>query len=457
MDGFLRDSTEIVILLLVNSNLSISEIGTFLRKHWGEPIGAIVAIAASLVLVRVIFDGLFRNIAYGVSFAAVMCLWLLARRIPRTAKGKVGFLVCIPCEKQEDAARLREDFIETLHGLISTGETGKSFDLLVTPNSVAKSVRETEQAMHVLHLSRAHFMLYGRARIRKIRGRNSWILDLNGIVTHRQIPQASSRKFAQEFRELLPKQLRIETEADVFAFETTSKLIDIVARYIMGIAASLSGDFAYAESLFRDIESRLPAKPVLPPHVKIKKRLPKRFMSIHMARASIAYGRWLESHHAEDVKNFCAQLEYVSQEFRKSYEYTVNQALCVFLRDRDAQGALNVLQENPYADRPSWQFSVAFLLAYKGDLKKAVRHYRILQAMTVDTETLKQVEEFLFWLEEVEPNNYSVNYCLAYIDWRVKGDPVATRSEFKKFLAKVPQDKYLREQSRVRRIIETSL
>jgi hypothetical protein len=448
---------EVVILLLVNSNLSISEIGAFLRKHWEEPIGAIVAIASSFLLVRILFDGLFRNIAYGVGFAIVVCFWLLARRIPRTAKGKVGFLVCIPCEKQEDAVRLREDFIETLHGLIGSGETGKSLELLVTPNSVAKSVRETEQAMHVLHLSRAHFMLYGRARMRKIRGRNSWILDLNGIVTHRQIPQASSRRFAQEFRELLPKQLRIETEVDVFAFETTSKLIDIVARYIMGIAASLSGDFAYAESLFRDVKSRLPAKPILPPHVKIKNRLPKRLMSIHMARASIAYVRWLESHYNRDVEDLCVQLTHVSQEFRETYEYTVNQALCVFLRDRDPRAALNVLQKNPYIDRTSWQFSVAFLLAYKGDLKNAVRHYRIIQSMVVDTETLRQVEEFLFWLEDEDPKKCCVNYCLAYINWRIKDDRVAARNEFQKFLAKVPQDKYLREQSRVRRILDTSL
>ena len=441
----------------MNSNLSISEIGEFLRKHWEEPIGLIVGISSSLLLVRILFDGLFRNIAYGVGFAIVVCFWLLARRIPRTAKGKVGFLLCIPCGRQEDAARLREDFIETLRDLINSGETGKSFDLLVTPNSVARGVRETEQAMHVLHLSRAHFMLYGRARMRKIRGRNNWILDLNGIVTHRQIPQTSSRKFAQEFRELLPKQFRIKTEGDVFAFEMTSKLIDVVARYIIGIAASLSGDFAYAESLFRDVESRLPAKPVLPSHVKIKKRLPKRLMSIHIARANIAYARWLESHHAEDVEDFCTQLKHVSQEFRETYEYTVNQALCVFLRDRDARAALNVLQKNPYADRPSWQFSVAFLLAYKGDLKNAVRHYRIIQSMVVDTETLRQVEEFLFWLEDEDPKKCCVNYCLAYINWRIKGDRVTARNEFQKFLAKMPQDKYTREQARVRRIMNTVL
>jgi hypothetical protein len=432
-----------------------SDLLLLLQKNWHEPVGFVLGSIFALLLVSQLFAGCARNIGYGVAVALVAIVWFIGWKLPRTKKGKLGFVVCISCEKDEQARQLREDFIETLHALVESGEGGKKLGLIVVPNHRARRVRDTEDALHIGKKTRASFMLYGRARLRSIGEKEVWLLDLNGMVRHAPIPQETGRKFAREFRDLLPSQPRIDRESDALGFEFNSKLVDLEARYIMAIAAALSGSLDYAECLFAEAESRLPQQPMHPVHAKLSARIPRHYAFIRMARASEAYGRWLETHKESDLDLYCKNLSEVPTSERHSVEYTQSQALCLFLTKRDVKAALQLLREHPHGEKPGWHFSVAFLEACGGHLRRAAKHYRSLRFTDVHSEVLKEVEEFFFWLENIEPRNWVVNYCLGLVNWWVKNDVDSAKEELRKFLDKLPPDEQMRERARVERLLNS--
>ena len=441
----------------MDSSSWIAKLLDLIQKHWHEPLGLVAGTLTSFLLVNVLLEGVPQHVGYGVGAALVWAFWHFSRRLPRGTKGKISFVVCISCERVEEARQLRADFTETLHSLVEGGEAGRQLELVVVPNHIAQRVRDLDDALRIRKRSRAGFMLYGRARRREVGEKDLWLLDLNGIVAHAQIPEATGKKFAQEFRELLPTQMKIEGQADVLAFEFASQLVHVVARYVMAIAAGISGSLDYAECLLREVESRLPNDPVLPMHVKIKKRLPRHFAAIEIARAAVSHVQWLKTHEDSDIARMCESLSQVPQAERSSAGFVLSQAICLFVRHRDATGALAVLRGNPHGEIPAWHFSVAFLCAYTGQLRRAIRHYRSLKLDDIDPATMEQVEEFFYWLEEEEPDNCYVNYCLGYVNWWIRNDLLSAREEFEKFLVKLPEDDHKRERVRVERLLRTAL
>lgn len=95
-----------------------------------------------------------------------------------------------------------------------------------------------------------------------------------------------------------------------------------------------------------------------------------------------------------------------------------------------------------------WHLNLAFLLAYKGDLKGAVRHYRSgskLPPAEDDTEVISQVESFMVWVLDQEPHKVQLHYALGFFNWKIKGDPVQARKDFETFLAKTTEGVFQKE------------
>jgi len=435
----------------------ISELIAFFQKNWHEHVGLLVAEIVACLLVRFFFTGLAQTISYGVAVVLVATMWLLGRRLPRAGKGKLGFVICISCEKDAQARRLREDFIDTLRLLVESDEGGKQLQLIVVQNHMARRVRDTDDARRVSQRTRASFMLYGRARLRSVGKKDVWILDLNGMVKDALIPEQMGRKFSLEIRELLPSRLQFPHESDVLAFEFTSKLVDVVARYIMAFAAGLSGQLDYAECLFKETEARIARHMMHPVNAKITKRLPRHFAAIHLTRAAAAYDEWLKTRQDSEIEQYCAHLSQVPASERHSGHYIMKQALCLFQKEHDPQSALKILRDHPYGENPGWLFSVAFLHAYCGELRRATKHYRALRFTEVSPRVLMEIEEFFYWLEGEEPDNWVVNYCLGYVNWWVKCDIESAVKEFRRFLAKLPQNERKDERKRVERLLRTAL
>lgn len=246
-----------------------------------------------------------------------------------------------------------------------------------------------------------------------------------------------SNTFAQEFTELMPRKLHLAKENDLLTFQFTSEWTDVVARYIIGIASAISGDLDYAEKLFLDVKDRLHSKDSkFPIYMKLKERTPQRLFEINLLRIRGMYDKWSET------KDICYLSQAENCINRLAPEYIQNKdvlnfrAIIAFVIRRDIDEAISLIKAIKASGQPHWHLNLAFLLAYKGQFKNAIRHYRLAAELPdIPPEILAQIEDFIVWILTKEPNKYQLYYCLGYFNWKIKGDFAGATKDFEFFLA----------------------
>ncbi len=403
------------------------EIADFFEKSWFEKKG----LAAALIVCAPTFPLLLGHAGIGgaalgtvVVWGAVSGLWYWTRQPETTPEGKIGFVISISCSDDGESKKLQEDFVRPLRDLLKSGRTGYVFHAIEIPQHIASRIQDVEAAQTLRIKCKAHFVIYGRVRLREISGKEVHILDLEGIVAHQPVPESVGNLLAREFSELMPRKIQIEKENDLLAFQFTSEWADLVSRYIIGLAAEISGDWDYAETLFRDARNRLHGKSTnFPIYQKLKDRLPLRISELSLARARVSYDKWAETKDS----SFLLQCERHLGTLVKTHQEdrgTLNlRAILAFVLKRDVEQSIALLKRVKAIGQPLWHLNMAFLLGYKGELKNAIRHYRLAANSEADPETLTQVEDFIVWVLECEPEKYQLHYCLGFFNWQLKGDP----------------------------------
>ena len=132
-------------------------------------------------------------------------------------------------------------------------------------------------------------------------------------------------------------------------------------------------------------------------------------------------------------------------------------AVYEFARNRDTVKALKYLKKIKGAAQGSadsnvvgtWNYNMAFLSAYKGNLNVASRHYRKAAMVVVEPDIINQVESFLCWFLEQEPEKYQLHYCLGFFNWKTKGDVDRAKKDFDKFLAARREGEFEKEKELV--------
>jgi hypothetical protein len=422
----------------------LTELTDFLERKWFEKSGLLAAIVVCSVGSMTLFtsqaDSAWIRLLSAVSAGLLVYgVWLVSRRIPKTKQGKVGIVVAVSCENDAESQRLRADFIDPLRKAIHSGFSGGSLQLIELPHFLLNSPLDNESALTIKSKVRAHLMLYGRVR-RRVDGKDEFCyLELDGIVSHRPVSNEISKAFGKEFSELLPRGIRIPAGREFAGFSITSNLTEIVAKYVLGIAAGLSGDLAYAETLFSEVHSRVHAKLAqdkedLPTYRTLSKRIPFRLLEIYEARAIIAYSDWRKNPSAESLDVIEESLKaMVRLGISRPPSFYFFSAIHHFLLNRDVSSALEELK-NVKGQGGIWNLNVAFLNAYKGNLRAASRHYKLAAATEVDLDTSLQVEDFLCRILEIEPDKYQVNFCLGMFNEHIKGDLNRAVYDYEAFL-----------------------
>lgn len=426
-----------------------------LQKYWHKHLGLLIAEIIGITLITTILatisstNILSNIISYAIVTLGILFLWLYSNRCPKTKKGKVGFAICINCSNEEEREKIREDFIITLKNLIKRGKIGETFEVITIPDHISEKIIDNESAQLLRQKCRAHFFLYGRVRLREINKKKFHVIDLDGIVKHRLIPKEISQIISNEFAELLPRQIQIATENDLLTFNFTSELTAVIAKYIIGIAASVSGDLNYAESLFNDIANRINSfQTNFPVIVKIKQRTPLRLAEINEVRASIAHRSWTKNHETVSLENMEESLSKIKTPHLDRYRVRLLNSILIFLKNRDVNKALSILSKCKKDKDQTWRFNLAFLHAYKGELYKAIRQYKALanpQNPEIKVDVLSQIEDFICWVLEKEPQKYQLYYCLGFINWKIKGDTIQAIKDFEKFLSSIKDNEFVKE------------
>lgn len=415
-----------------------------LKKGWTQPYGLLTAIFLAFGMETAFISAtnpplLVAALVVFIPSSAILAEWLWARRLPKTKKGKVGFAVSLWCSDEEAAHKVREDFVLSLQKLIKSGRTGGSFQFMEIPAFKAEKVIDEDDAHELRLKTKAHFIIYGRVRMREVDGSERYFLELDGVVAHKPIANDISQSISHEFSELLPRKVFLAKENDLLSFQFTSEWADVVAKYVIGIAAAVSGDLQYAEELYSDVRTKIQqVDNDFPVFAKLKERIPQRLAELFEARARHAYEMWANTHDKTYIANLGEFLEKYNTESgaRKTSEMLILASIYHFLSAKDIDKSINCLNQISKQFRDAvWHFNQAFLSAYEGDLKKTIRHYRNGMNFEITTDLITKVEDFLCLIVADEPDKVQLHYCLGFLNWKIKGDHLQAGNDFRKFLS----------------------
>lgn len=426
----------------------VSQILSEIQKSWHTWFG--LALAESSVFVLATFlkqfaevSSLHNLIICVIVALTIVCIWFVTNTLPKTRKNKIGFVVSISCDDEQSHKLIRDDFIVTLRKLIASSPTGKYFQFIEIPSHEACKIIDSDDAQKLRVRTRSHFILYGRSRTRKIDSKDQHYIELDGLVIHNPIPTNVQQQLALEFSELLPRKLSVDKEAGLFAFELTSEWVELVAKYIMGIAAEVSGDLIHAELLFNEVQTKLvTARKDFHIYIKLKERLPIRLAEIREARSDCYLNQWFISHDEEYIDKLYIEISKPDQ--RAVSVRTLNfKAIYVFIKTRDVDESIKLIKSCPKNTRDAvWHLNLAFLEAYKGSLKTALRHYRNSDKLKIELLTLSQIENFMEYILSIEPDKAQIYYCLGYINWKIKGDNLQAIKDYRHFIEMANPSQY---------------
>lgn len=373
----------------------------------------------------------------------LLILWFILFHIPRTPKNKIGFFVAINVESPEKGDTFRSDFINSIQKSLNLGNTGDHIHFRILPDYISAKILRIEDAEKISHKYRANFILYGSVRIRLINKIETSVLDLNGVVTHKPISQHIQTKFAQEFTELLPQRIFIDKENDILKYEFTAHWVDLVSKYIIGLSFYLSGLTNRALILYHEVYALLNAERTdLPAIIKMRTRMPMRFYEAYSQLANFEYNNWLNKEGSYSLVEFKKCVSKMSELCPNIGPVHLFKAILLFLDSRDIKGTQTELYRCRDIDKAILLCNHAFLDGYVGNLSSARAKYKKAAKQLVQVNTINQIEDFISIILKIEPDKYTLYYCLAWINWCIKGDIKQGKRDFEEFIKKNTEQRY---------------
>lgn len=257
-------------------------------------------------------------------------------------------------------------------------------------------------------------------------------------------------------RAIFPRRLRIDSKNDLISFELTSEWVDCVSRYIIGIAAFLSGDDEYAEKLFLDLLNNTNLKKInFPPLKKMSQRVPVRLADIYVLHATREFELWRKDRKVDHWNYIWSWIKKVKRLYPNQYNTRIFTAIYYFVTERNITKAIREIKKCQGQFDTTWRYSYAFLLAYRGELKKAIRIYKQAGQGYCDPSIPFQTEEFILWVLESEPEKKQLYFCLGMINWKCKEDRKQAIKDFTKFTEETSDDFMDKEKTLAEEYIRT--
>ncbi len=385
----------------------------------------------------------------------LVAYWFYSNRLPRAPKGKIGFALGIVADNPDQQKKLKRDFSQTLRDLLNRSKYRYSFVFVEIPNHFIDKIVSPDGAIKFLHDARCSFMVYGKARTITMNGQLQHILNLEGVVAHKPIPTEISKSFSKEFAELFPRRMTISSEGDLFQFEITAQWIDVLSKYIIGIAALLSGDIGYAQELFENLKQvLLDKKQNLPALIKIKQRLPSRLEDVYLVQLNILYEEWKRSKDDSLINKMKPILDKLNAVSPHNFDARFYRSIMYFLNGRQISKAKAETLKAQTKKHTTWQYNYAFLLAYEGNMNEAVKQYKVaVDEVFEEPKVVLEVIEFIMWVLDIEPNKTQLLFCLGMIYYYAIKDFSLALQDFKKFVEVTPANRFSTQRKEAQRLI----
>jgi len=440
-------------------NLSdiIKDLYNQIKDRWYSGRTLLLLLGFATFILLWLFSGIdIRNISTPEFTITVLVLgflsvaWFVTTRLPKSPKKKIGFGVALVTETKEQHDKIYNDFILTLRELLYRSRFRYQFEFIVYPQHFAERIETTDDAIKFLKDSNLRFLIYGRARTRKIDDKDTHIIKLEGLVSHKPINPEFQKQFSAEFGDLFPRRMEILSENDIFSFELRAELVKSVAMYIISMGALVSGDILYSQDLLEELNEQLKEnKDEFPALVKLRKRIPLRLKDVYSIQAQSHFVNWTKTGDQDYLLKSKPFLDKIQKIDPGHYDSHVKRALWLFVVNRDIAGAKKELNKckNVHYDI-SWRYSFAFLLAYEGNLEKAVDEYKRAFKGEILPSVLGEIIDFIERIVQKEPEKNQLLFCLGLIYYlKLKNDLYAFEA-FNDFLNSQP-DKHFSPQKKL--------
>lgn len=385
-----------------------------------------------------------------ISFAA-SCVWIaltsLIFRPQRASPGSIGIVVAIRCETSEERNRVTNDLIPSFRSHLREARCQQSFEVIeALPQSLPRSPSTSEEWARFLKRRNAQVVIWGTLSTRN-QG-DTFALRLDGAVAHQPIPANTRRVFATELREAVPQLTSISLEDELKGFETTSATLSDGTKYVVAIAAGLSGSFAVADELLTALKKTYPTSKRTTNRRGRKRKVPGwtlRLEEAHLSALTMWCRSCIQAWQEDKSDNTpLSDLQHVLQRIERSPLHTINlehlitKAYVAVSLHRDgltAEKLLRKCQILGFAD-PLWRLSLAFVRCILGKHDRVLELYQEALSLGPRVETVLEVEEYCQWWLSLYGGPAELHLLSALLNARSKLDVELALSDLRSFREK---------------------
>lgn len=385
---------------------------------------------------------LIHTIIIGSAALVAILIWLNGRRLPSNRRNRLGILIWVDSEGDKDSLQIKKDFTNAFCELLKSSKHHHLYNVVFLERFHGKGIHNLVDLDRLATIGRFHFGLLGEVKRRLHQGQLHLFLDMQALVKHAQVEKTLSDDLSLELGTAFPRTSILPEKPDYLVLGLVAKSYGAAAQYMLAVAAYFTRDFQFSLDLLRslkEISDRSPngaGFPILSGYVS------KRIPACLQVLSEIYHQSWRKTRDANDIiKSF----EYSSELFSYpgyKYKSLISKAILLFVKDRNVGEAIRSLRDAKKIEQNDCtaDLGLAFLFAYQKRLDNALARYRAAIKIGIASPSMVEIEEFIEWIVGLEPDNYSLYYCLGYINYEMKKDYSVAKGDFLKYLEQAKGD-----------------
>lgn len=388
----------------------------------------------------------YETVVFLSMLPAIMIVWLFYKyRYPRNNKKQTGIVVALHA-KDVGALKLKKDFICELEKNINSALLGDVFNIILLKNHQSELVKSKKDIDIINTKVGGHFYLYGDIRTEKDGAMDKHFINFEGYVTHQPAPIPVSNELAMDFRSVLPKEINF---ADFFGYRcirATGKIAYLATKYVVGVAAFLSGNPLLAYRLHQDLENEFKEYKSIEAEMKNKAEMSKfdkkylgqlknklaLIISNEALILSIIYGR---NNKPVEHRKF---LQIAEQKNPNNYGAWLLKAITAFSSDNDSTNARKYVKRAAELAPQSceWRYSKAFLDFWDGHFETAYKECQKIDRSSYNNEhfTVNDVENFNLKILDQRKDKPQLYFWVGYLVYKKRKDFVLAKKYFQDFI-----------------------
>lgn len=423
---------------------------SYAEPRWREPFfGACVAVASFAVPFLAMMAGadgtaVSTKALIASAFGIVAAFgWWTVSRAPKVRSGRKGIVVAIRGDDTAHEQFVRADFVQRLRDLVHELRENHHLELIEYPSDLAKRIVDQEDAIRELRQANGSLVIWGQAKRRSVNNQVRHVLELRAAVLHAPIPVVVSDALSKEMTSVWPSLVDLADDGAVYAFKVAADHIDASARYVLGLAAYASGEFASGESILLDARAR--AERLVPP-TPVHRQTSVALLRLYRGWANTELANYNQTRESSRVVTARRALEKALEIDPTDYGTLLMLAFCVFETDRDTATAKRLLRRCKDSPDLAWRFSEAFLSAYEGRTCKAIEQYRAAAGRgEIDPEVGRQIHEHIQAVLRAEPERIELHAAAAMSGHVILRDPHPAMEHLRLFRELCPQERQATE------------